>query len=197
MEVRGEVSAYRFHHKCVYFYAPPFVSLLIRCTPVHPPYVYGPLAPGFITSKGNIPGLSSVGVFYKAVLPLEDSCKKLLPVQTDTLAVTVDVRDVARAHILALRTPPSADPSVRKRVLVAAEQNFTWKMAVEHLQEARPKLRARLADTSAVVDFRMATLDNRTAREILGMKEFVDWRTTVEDTVDSILALEAEWASRS
>ena len=67
-------------------------------------------------------------------------------------------------------------------------------MAVEHLREARPELKERLADTSEVADFKMATLDSRTAKDILGMREFIDWKKTVEDTADSILTLEKEWA---
>jgi nucleoside-diphosphate-sugar epimerase len=55
--------------------------------------------------------------------------------------VSVDVRDVARAHVLALKLPPSSSSPKR---FVLSTNTFTWKEAIELVAEKRPELKERL-----------------------------------------------------
>ncbi|KAH9039297.1 hypothetical protein EDB85DRAFT_1887481 [Lactarius pseudohatsudake] len=54
--------------------------------------------------------------------------------------LNVDVRDVARAHVLALKLPPS---ETQKRFALSTNA-FTWKEAIELLAKKRPELKGRL-----------------------------------------------------
>jgi nucleoside-diphosphate-sugar epimerase len=106
--------------------------------------------------------------------------------------LSVDVRDVARAHVLALKVPFSDAP---KRFILSSS-TFTWKEAIELLAEARPELKGRLAVITGkeppVPPF--ATLDTSATAVILGLKNFVKWQDTVLDTIDEQVRLEKELA---
>jgi len=104
------------------------------------------------------------------------------------------VRDAARAHILALRSPPTKE--VGKKRLLIAGPNFTWKDAVEHLAVVRPELKPRLPYTSEAKTTPLATLDTSRAKIVLGLDTYIDWKKTVEDTADSIVEVEKSWASQ-
>jgi nucleoside-diphosphate-sugar epimerase len=54
--------------------------------------------------------------------------------------MNVDVRDVARAHVLALKLPPSSTP---KRFILSTSM-FTLTDVVALLAEKRPELKERL-----------------------------------------------------
>ena len=105
----------------------------------------------------------------------------------------VDVRDVARAHVLALKVPPSDVP---KRFIVSSSR-FTWKEAIEFLGQARPELKGRLpvitGKEPAVPPF--ATIDTSATEAILGLKNYVKWQDTVLDTIDDLLRIEKELAA--
>jgi nucleoside-diphosphate-sugar epimerase len=104
----------------------------------------------------------------------------------------VDVRDVARAHVLALKVPPS---DALKRFIVSSS-TFTWKDAVELIAQARPELKGRLpiitGKEPAVPPF--ATLDTSATADILGLKNYTKWQDTVLDTIDDLLRVEKELA---
>ncbi len=107
------------------------------------------------------------------------------------MPLTVDVRDVAKAHVLALTAPPTSQVG-RKRLLVAGE-GFLWKDAVDHLRAVRPELRERLPDPSEAKKLEASTMDVSRTREVLGLDKYMDWRKTVEDSVDSFLSIERSW----
>lgn len=146
------------------------------------PFFYGPYAPGY---KGTY-NSGTPFVFYIQVLPEKPG--KLGPQILGPW--TSDVRDVARAHLLALAAPPTSQVG-RKRLLIAGT-NFTWKDAVEHLRVAKPDLEDRLPDSTEVPKLSTCTLDTKVAREVLGIQSFIDWQKTVEDTVEDILRFERE-----
>jgi len=106
----------------------------------------------------------------------------------------VDVRDVARAHVLALKVPPSAyEP---KRFIISSSR-FTWKEAIDFLAQARPELKGRLpvitGKEPAVPPF--AILDTSATEKILGLKNYIKWEDTVLDTIDDLLRVEKELAA--
>lgn len=105
----------------------------------------------------------------------------------------VDIRDAARAHILALKAPLMEEVG-RKRILIEGPK-FTWLDAVEHLKVSHPALveEGRLKDATAVKHAKELTIlryDNGRAESVLGWKEFIPWEKTVDDMIDSILEAE-------
>lgn len=113
--------------------------------------------------------------------------------QLDPLPFTVDVRDVARAHVLALKASPATEVG-RKRIAVVGP-GFSWKDAVEHLMVARPEVKSRLPDASEAQTMIVASTDTSRARDVLGLDTYIDWKKTVEDTLDTLLAVEKSWAA--
>lgn len=170
---------------------PSNLIITLNDVSVLPPIIYGPSAPGFPVKKDQLWSLSTNAIFYQTIL--QQPGKKLGGSQIPS-PITVDVREVALAHILALTAPPASEVG-RKRLIVGGEnQNFTWKQAVEHLALVRPELKERLPDAT-VEHVRVGSiLDNSRAREVLGL-ESIDWRKTVEDAADSLMALEKSWAT--
>lgn len=154
--------------------------------------IYGPILPGTkVEDRASLFGYSTVGkAFYKNLLPENGPETKLKAVQ-DAFPLTVDVRDVAKAHVLALAAPPTSQVG-RKRLLVAGPP-FLWKDAVEHLQEVRPELRDRLPDPSDARKLSTSIMDVTRTREVLGLDTYIDWRKTVEDTVNSLMSIEKSW----
>jgi len=154
-------------------------------TTINPPFIYGPYLPGTKVKESD---LGSLRRFYLNVLPKEGG--KLAPIQFDP-PMTVDVRDVAKAHVLALESPPPSKVG-QKRILVAGP-NISYRDAVNHLSIARPNLKGRLPDASEAQWTTIATVDVSRARDVLGLTEYTDWKKTVEDTADSLLAAEKTW----
>ncbi|KAI9464922.1 NAD-P-binding protein [Lactarius psammicola] len=105
--------------------------------------------------------------------------------------LNVDVRDVARAHVLALKLPPSSESPKR---FIMSTSTFTWKDAIELLVEKRPELKERLpVITGKEPPVRpFAKLDTSKTESVLGMKNYVKWQDTVLDTVDDLLRVEKE-----
>ena len=155
---------------------------------IHPSYIYGPLGPGQVY---NTPATGTNEYVYELIAgapgrPVSgydpaDGAPKLL---------SVDVRDVARAHVLALKLPPS---EASKRFILSTN-TFTWKDAVELLTKKRPELKERLPVITGKEPpvGTIATLDTSKTVSVLGMKNFVKWQDTVLDTVDDELRVEKE-----
>jgi nucleoside-diphosphate-sugar epimerase len=104
------------------------------------------------------------------------------------------VRDVARAHVLALKVPPSADEPKR---FILTSSSFTKKEAIEFIAQARPELKGRLPVITGkeppVPPF--VTFDTSATENILGLKNYVKWQDTVLDTIDDLLRVEKELAA--
>ena len=156
---------------------------------IHPTYIYGPLGSGQVYSS---PATGTNRFVYELIDGAPDR-----PVSEHNPAIrgppfSVDVRDVARAHVLALKVPPS--DTVKRFVL--SSNVFTWKEAVEFLAQARPELKGRLpvitGKEHAVPPF--ATVDTSATEAILGIKSYVKWQDTVLDTIDDLLRVERELA---
>ena len=164
---------------------------------VHPPYVYGPFIPGTKIAKNDFFSLSTVGLFWQAVLP-EGGSSVTIGRDKHTIApFNVDVRDVARAHVLAL-TAPLASEVGRKRIIVIGE-SMPWLDVVLHLKKVMPELGDRLPTVAEGAaeepPLQVMSCSMKRAEELLGMKpeEMGDWRKTAEDTVRCILETEKEW----
>jgi len=131
-------------------------------------------------------------IFYTNVFKMHSKIK-FPPVPP----LSVDIRDCARAHVLALSAPPSSEVG-RKRLLLCAP-SFTWAQAVEHLRKVRPEIKDRFLDDSEIAEAYgalpsgMAQVDSSRLKEVLGFGEFISWQKMVEDTVDDLLVIEKGW----
>lgn len=144
----------------------------------NPPMIYGPSLHSFESE-------SSINTSSKAIWSIVSGKTESLP--EDRLPLFCDVRDVSRAHILAL----TKHESIGQRVPLFGG-SFVWADAVQYLQKERPELATRLPrmDPSAPAYGPMASIDTSVAREKLGMNSFIGWQKTLLDTVDDLLEQE-------
>lgn len=103
------------------------------------------------------------------------------------------VVDVALAHVRAVEKP--AELVAGKRFLLCGGA-FTWEEAIEHLATVRPELKPRLPKLPAEQAPRgtIAHLDTTPAQKDLGIEHFRKWKPTLEETIDSLVQREKEWA---
>lgn len=148
--------------------------------------MFGKLVSDFAVAPGNVSGLSSNGLVY-GFLSGSDA-----PLGFKTVD-TIDVRDAARAHVLALSAPPSSQVG-RKRLLYRSGR-FSWEEAAAHLRTARPAIAHRLPQFDKAVELlpRQAEWDIQHGKELLGISELKKWQEYLEEAVDSLLALEEQW----
>ncbi|KAG6918284.1 hypothetical protein DXG01_015376 [Tephrocybe rancida] len=157
-------------------------------TTLNPPFLYGPLAETFTVSTGNYFSLSTDLYIYRLLSP--DGEFMYSPGHAD-------VRDIARAHILALTSPPASAVG-RKRIIIGSPHGFDPKATVDFLAESRPELKGRLTKkTPPPYRFDRIPVDFKRVEEVLGMSkdEFHTVEETMIETVDSLLALEKQWVS--
>ncbi|KAH9983332.1 hypothetical protein BJV74DRAFT_886893 [Russula compacta] len=160
-------------------------------TTIHPSYIYGPLGSGQVYST---PAAGTNRYVYALIAGAPDRAVSAYDPAMRGPPLHVDVRDVARAHVLALKVVPS--PDAVKRFVISSSR-FTWKEAIEFIAKARPELNGRLpvitGKEPALPPF--ATLDTSTTESILGLKDYVKWQDTVLDTIDDLLRVEKELAA--
>ncbi|EIN05747.1 NAD(P)-binding protein [Punctularia strigosozonata HHB-11173 SS5] len=155
----------------------------INITAVLPPFFYGPFAPGHKVVQGvrkwDLSTNSFIYAFLKPDGPFPPSRY-------------IDVRDSARSLILGLKTSPGTK---RKRVLVCPTPGIDWKESTEYLLQQRPELKGRIADPAKAPPIDEFRITDNNLQEILHFGEFIPWKQTLLDTVDSLLKLEKEWAA--
>ncbi|KAE9389446.1 NAD(P)-binding protein [Gymnopus androsaceus JB14] len=142
----------------------------VKMAALNPPFLFGPSAPGFppSTSSSN---LGANGFVYSL---LEG---KFPPIALPTFC---DVRDTARAHVAALLAvhADTIKANQPQRFLVGAP--FQWKEA-----EAR--------DGLAPYPGPISVIDTTRAKQVLGIEKYIDWKTSVKDTVLSLAEEEKGW----
>jgi nucleoside-diphosphate-sugar epimerase len=99
---------------------------------VNPPFLYGPFTTNFATP--DFDAFSTNLSIYNLI-----KTEGKYPPRPGY----ADVRDVARAHVTALDSPPTSEVG-RKRVIFASPYDFNFKNAIELLSETRPQLKGRL-----------------------------------------------------
>lgn len=155
------------------------------CT-VNPPFIYGPFVEGLAPTSAA--GAGTNRMVYALIAGEKGRAP---PMQLSPYYI--DVRDVATAHVRALAAPPASE----KRFLISGGV-FSWKEAAAYLAEARPELRECLPSLEApgpglLSTSTISTIDAAPAREMLGLAEYIEWKDTVNATVDSLLTLEKTW----
>lgn len=158
---------------------------------VNPPFLYGPLAAGF--NPPPTPGYSALSTdlfIYRLLSPTG-----VFPASPHH----ADVRDVAKAHVLALNSPPTSSVN-RKRILFASPHGFDYNATVALIAEKRPELKDRLIKATAPTlasDRDRAPIDFERVQQVLGIRkgDFTAIEDTILDTVDSLLAVEKLWVA--
>lgn len=162
--------------------------------PVNPPFIYGPFAPSFPVPTAPT-ALGSNRMVYALI---SGSPERPLPVQLPPFFC--DVRDVAKAHVAALKAPPQPLPSPItpiKRFLFSGGA-FTWKEAIGYIGKTFPHLKHRLPVVPDLADAevlpgKLSSIDCTPAKDLLGIAVYVKWEKTVEDTINSLLIVEKSW----
>ena len=154
-------------------------------TSIHPSYIYGPFGPGQVY---DTPASGTNRHIYALIAGAPGRPVSELDRAIRGAPMNVDVRDVARAHVLALKLPPSSTP---KRFILSTN-TFVWKDAVALLTEKRPELKERLPVVTGKEPplGPVAKLDPSKTESVLGMKNYIKWQDTVLDTIDDQLRIE-------
>lgn len=117
------------------------------------------------------------------------------------LGHAVDVRDVARAHVLAITAPPlppgpSGKPNHKR--LIISNQTFKWDEIVKIIRENFPdeRIDKRLPKRgSKGIQQSDVPLDNGLAREAIGFEGYIPLEKTVVDSFRAILDWEGRFKS--
>ncbi|KAI0313317.1 hypothetical protein OF83DRAFT_1141974, partial [Amylostereum chailletii] len=112
------------------------------------------------------------GFVYTLIDPKAERGRTPPPVGLTT--AFVNVLDVARGHVLALKTPPAQE---RKRIILNGG-NFTWAEATKYLHAVRPELADRLpvVDDSADDETKgimFSRFDTSAAERLLGLRDYI------------------------
>ncbi|KAK0192862.1 hypothetical protein F5146DRAFT_1136681 [Armillaria mellea] len=157
-----------------------------------PGLTFGPFAPGFeqLLPEPNYKSLSSNAYLY--ALLRRDNVHFPVYVQNGA----IDVRDVARAHMLALESLPAP----RKRFAIVSPHQSSYKTALEIIAQERPALKHRLADPAKAPVWTSYTLnvDRGKIEKAIGLEtnSYIPWAQTVIETVDSLLMIENHWKAK-
>ncbi|KAF5321158.1 hypothetical protein D9619_001331 [Psilocybe cf. subviscida] len=158
----------------------------VDVTTINPPFIYGPFAtPSLPIAPGYFHGLSSNILVYNFVAP-----KGSYPPNPGN----VDIRDVARAHTGALRTPASV--TGRKRVILSSPHKFVYKDVIELLKRERPQLADRIIQTPPPEQtYYNFVVDRKRIEEVTGLRDedFVPFEQMFLEGIDSCLQVEAGW----
>ncbi|KAH8834059.1 hypothetical protein DL96DRAFT_1703689 [Flagelloscypha sp. PMI_526] len=154
----------------------------------HSPLIVGPLRPEWPT-----PAKTSLGTNYLIYQLL--SGEDVLPCPP----IFIDVRDVARAHVLALSLPKYTSNPREHRFFTHSEELMEWKDAAAYLREKEPKVAGRLKDQEVydniVLPGPASTIDAKKARDVLGMIDYISWKQSLSDSIPSFLEAEKVWNS--
>ncbi|CDO68381.1 hypothetical protein BN946_scf184815.g28 [Trametes cinnabarina] len=165
--------------------------LLILAHAVNPPFVYGRPVEGLVTGKG-VMSLGTNALIYQLI-----AGEPGRPLPPQLTPFYCHVRDVARAHVLALKLPklPASADVQEKRFIVAGPGPILWPDAVKVLLGKCPALKDRLPtlDNAPPLPGPLAKVDTTHAAEVLGMKDYVSWEDTLLETIDALLEVEETW----
>ncbi|KAF5364628.1 hypothetical protein D9758_005635 [Tetrapyrgos nigripes] len=115
--------------------------------------------------------------------------------------IYVDVRDVAKAHVNAIRinilSTKSTSVIGRKRVLFPSPHEMEYRKVLEMIKEKRPELKERLnkGEYPKNVTLKRLPCDSERIEEVLGMKveDFHTLEKTFFDLFDNYLECEEKW----
>jgi nucleoside-diphosphate-sugar epimerase len=103
-----------------------------------------------------------------------------------------DVRDVAKAHVLALGLP--RNPGALERRYIINGGNLIWREAIDHLKVTHPELKTPSSSEYPDMPGPGSILDTSDTIADLKFGKFIDTRKTVDDTVVALQEVERSWA---
>lgn len=150
-----------------------------RLTPiVIPSGIYGPFADNF-PRPSNVPGLSSNQFIYMLLHGGPEGPN----------THTVDVRDVAKVHILALSADPL--PNKQQKRFLLSEGVHTWPEVADMVRKRRPELASRMPKDDATPPVQTnAPLDTSLVKKVLGF-EYRPWEEMFLTGLDECLKWDA------
>ncbi|KAJ7572895.1 hypothetical protein C8J56DRAFT_358654 [Mycena floridula] len=165
----------------------------VDVTTINPPYMYGPFAEGFQLSSANYYAMSTNLYIYRLLSgtgPFPGSPRYN------------NVRDIAKVHVLALKSPISSESNIgRKRLVISSLDPFDYAKALALIREKRPELAKRLTRV-AVPNLDKSTLvvpfDVQRVEDVVGFKkeDYAGIESTLLEAIDSILAIERSWVQQ-
>ncbi|KAF9010678.1 hypothetical protein BDQ17DRAFT_1322478 [Cyathus striatus] len=161
----------------------------VEVTTINPPFLYGPALPSFPTPPGDFSSISSNLNLFQLLSPSGE-----YPPNPGY----ADFRDVAKAHIGALHSPPTKDVG-RKRIVFASPRPFVYKDLRELVLSRRPEWKERFTRKEPPkFEFHRYTVDWKRIELVTGLKEeeFYSLEDTILGTLDSLLKIEADWKSQ-
>ena len=158
---------------------------------VLPPTIHGPFIPNYPTPKVR-QALGSPNFIYN-LFALGPSAHFRPFWQVSAQA---NVKDIARAHVDALSTPPLLLDGTRERKrLIVYAGNMFWTDVIDHIREKWPQISDRLVKRELVEAVQMTTAkyDSSFTNKVLGWSQesYIDWKQTVDETVDTLLKWES------
>ncbi|KAL6947537.1 hypothetical protein ACO0RG_000112 [Hanseniaspora osmophila] len=150
-------------------------------TVINPTFVFGPQCFDSSVSKT----LNSSCEIINAIVHSKPSD----PPQKDIKGNFIDVRDLARAQVQCI-----TDDKLNGQRLLLSAGKYCWQLIANIINTEFPELRGKIAkgekggDKQVLNSF--AKIDNHVTKELLGF-EFTDLETSVTDTVQQILKVEA------
>ncbi|KIK69243.1 hypothetical protein GYMLUDRAFT_35309 [Collybiopsis luxurians FD-317 M1] len=158
----------------------------VDITTLNPPIFYGPFAEGFEVAPLDYYALSTNLYIYRVLV-----AEGIYPPEP----FHADIRDVAKAHVLALDSPSSSSVG-RKRIIFGSPHDLDFSEMVSMIGTHRPSLKDRLIAVPPPKHAgKRMIYDAERLEEVLEMKDkdFKSLKDTILDTVDSLLDLERKW----
>lgn len=160
--------------------------------PVLPSMVFGPYIPNFVMTS-NVTTIGTNIFIYN----LLDTPDRIIP--ENMLGLLVDVRDIARAHVLALSAPPL--PKGEHKRLIVSSNNFTWHNLIKVLREKYPKggeVDKRLpAPDAKHVKQATVPLDDSLTKKVFPGWEYVPIDKTLVDGLEAVLDWEKRYKDKN
>jgi nucleoside-diphosphate-sugar epimerase len=111
-----------------------------------------------------------------------------------------DVRDIARAHVLALNSKPASEVGKKRFMLIAPDSiPSSWSQVIQLIEQERPSLKGRLYLPLNASDSDIQfEIPRKGLYEAIGFgeKDYRPWKETVLDTIDYIVDLEKKLKDR-
>ncbi|ESK92104.1 NAD-P-bindingprotein [Moniliophthora roreri MCA 2997] len=150
------------------------------------PLTYGPYTSNFYLPTPAFPGVNTF--LYQLIVPDGIYC---------LTGQYVDVRDAAKAHVGALKSPlVSSLSESKKQIVFGSPQAIQFKEAVAVLSDKRPALQERLIRSDAPTSNEgPLSCDYERIEQMFGVKkqEFIPFEKTLLDTIDDYVSREGEW----
>ncbi|KAF5366892.1 hypothetical protein D9757_011386 [Collybiopsis confluens] len=161
----------------------------VEVVTLNPPYLYGPFAENFKLPKPDYGAFSTNALIYQLLSPQG---------KFPDYPLYIDVRDVAKAHILALSSLPTSSAG-RKRLILSSPHEVDFTEIIELIKRKRPELEGRLTKTvPPQFPFKRLPFDIKRVETVIGLKEadYSGLEDTLLATIDGLIKFENEWKAK-